>query len=235
MNPFAQAPLNATKRSVGASADRCNAGFRTFTALRDGTPVCMRAIRPDDKDRLRLGFAQLSPQSVYQRFLHPVKELTIDYLRKLTELDFRNHVGLVLTVEEKGSETLVAVGRFVRLAPDADEAEVAFTVADKYQQRGAASLLMQSLIRFARACGIRKLVAILLQDNRAMFRVLENSKLPLRREFEDGNLRVVLDLGEQASVALEPGRLEPGRAQSRSLTAAPLPIASAWQRTGYAH
>ncbi|HTN50182.1 MAG TPA: GNAT family N-acetyltransferase [Burkholderiaceae bacterium] len=230
INPFALAPVNATQHPVVASAYRFDAGFRTLTALRDGTPVCMRAIRPDDKDRLRRGFAQLSPQSVYQRFLHPVKELTIDYLRNLTELDFRNHVGLVLTVGEKGSETLIAVGRFVRLAPDADEAEVAFTVADKYQQRGAASLLMQTLIRFARACGIRKFVAILLQDNRAMFKVLEDSRLPLRREFEDGNLRVVLDLGEQARVALERGR-----AQSLSVKAAALPIASAWPRTGYAH
>ena len=197
MNSLPQAPHSAADRPVGASADVCDAGFRAPTALRDGTPVCMRAIRPDDKDRLRIGFAHLSPRSVYQRFLHPVKELTIDYLRNLTELDFRNHVGLALAVEEESGERLIAVGRFVRVAPDADDAEVAFTVADEYQHRGAATLLLQSLVRFARACGIRELVAVLLENNRAMFRVLDKSKLPLRREFEDGNLRVVLSLAEQ--------------------------------------
>jgi RimJ/RimL family protein N-acetyltransferase len=197
MGSLRQAPLGATDRPAGASADACDAGFRVHTALRDGTPVCMRAIRPDDKDRLRTGFTHLSPRSVYQRFLHPLKELTFDHLRNLTELDFHDHVGLVLTVEEDSGERLIALGRFVRVAPGADMAEVAFTVADEYQHRGAATLLLQSLVRFARACGIRELVAILLESNRAMFRVLEKSKLPLRREFEDGNLRVVLSLAEQ--------------------------------------
>ena len=69
------------------------AGLRVTAALRDGTAVCVRAIRPDDKERLRAAFARLSARSVYQRFFHPVNELTADDLRRLTEVDFRDHVG----------------------------------------------------------------------------------------------------------------------------------------------
>ena len=172
--------------------------MRAFApSLRCATGLRYACARSDDKDRLRIGFAHLSPRSVYQRFLHPVKELTIDYLRNLTELDFRNHVGLALAVEEESGERLIAVGRFVRVAPDADDAEVAFTVADEYRHRGAATLLLQSLVRFARACGIQRSSRFCSENNRAMFRVLDKSKLPLRQKFEDGNLRVVLSLAER--------------------------------------
>ena len=51
-------------------------GLPARAALRDGTAVGVRAIRPDDKERLRIAFARLSPRSVYQRFFHPVTELT---------------------------------------------------------------------------------------------------------------------------------------------------------------
>lgn len=40
--------------------------------LRDGTPVRLRAIRRDDKERLHSAFTALSPRTVYQRFFHPV-------------------------------------------------------------------------------------------------------------------------------------------------------------------
>ena len=82
----------------------------------------MRAIRPDDKERLRTAFEGLSPESVYQRFFHQIRELTPGDLRHLTELDFRDHVGLVLTIEEDTGERLIAVCRFVRVTPGTDSA-----------------------------------------------------------------------------------------------------------------
>jgi hypothetical protein len=44
-------------------------GLRVYRAnanLDDGTPVCIRAIRPDDKDRLAGHFERLSSQSRYR-------------------------------------------------------------------------------------------------------------------------------------------------------------------------
>ena len=185
---------SCTAEASGVNAESCAAGFCVRAVLRDGTPVCIRAIRPDDKERLRTGFKRLSPQSVYQRFLHPVAELTADNLRYLTELDFRNHVGLALMVEQDGKEQFIAVGRFVRSAPDADEAEVAFTVRDEYQHRGASTLLLRLLAEIARSCGVRQFVALVLAGNRSMLEVFEDSKLPMRQTFEGGTHCVVLSL-----------------------------------------
>jgi RimJ/RimL family protein N-acetyltransferase len=177
---------------VSIDSDCRRAGFSSTATLRDGTAVCVRAIRPDDQERLRVAFARLSTRSVYQRFFHPVNELTADDLRRLTEIDFREQVGIVLTVGAEDDERLIAVGRYVREVSGGDVAEVAFTVADDYQHRGAATLLLREIVAIARERGIRKFVAIVLGDNRAMLEVFRRSNLPLRESFVDGVCRVVL-------------------------------------------
>jgi acetyltransferase len=165
--------------------------------LRDGTAVHLRAIRPDDKERLRMAFERLSPRSVYRRFFHPVTALTPDVLRQLTELDFCDHVGLVLAVEDETGERLIAVGRFIRTAPRSERAELAITVADDYQNRGAGTLLLQRLADIARAGGVRELVAHVLDDNREMLEVIRKARLPCRQSSEDGVCRVVVSLLEE--------------------------------------
>ena len=195
---FQSSPCSAPDTAGSVRTEAHAAGFCARGVLRDGTSVCVRAIRPDDKERLRIAFGRLSPRSVYQRFFHPLNELTPDALRHLTEIDFHDHFGLVLTVGEDADERLIAVGRFVRVASDRDCAEVAVTVADEHQHRGAATLLLQQLIGVARSLGVQVLIADVLDDNREMLEVLENSTLPLRQTLEDGVRRVVLSLDAAA-------------------------------------
>ena len=115
---------------------------------------------------------RLTPQTVYRRFFQHLTALTSGALREATELDFHDHVGLALTVGEGTSERLIAVGQFVRVAPGADCAEMAFVVADDYQHRGAATLLLRHLLHVARGLGVRELLALVLEDNREMLEVL---------------------------------------------------------------
>jgi GNAT superfamily N-acetyltransferase len=99
-----------------------------------------------------------------------------------------------LTVGDETNERLIALGQFVRVNPGEDCAEVAFVVADDYQRRGAATLLLQHLVRVARSLGIRELLALVLEDNREMLEVFENSRLPLRQNLKEGVRSVVLSL-----------------------------------------
>jgi acetyltransferase len=170
----------------------CRAGVRAV--LRDGTPVRIRALRPDDKDRLRSGFEQLSPKSVYRRFFQTVKTLTPNDLRQLTELDFRDRAALVLTTDDEGDETFIGVARFARVASGADRAEMAIVVADAYQHRGAGLLLLTYLIDIARSLGVRELLALSLEDNDDVLELLRSCDLPLTHELDHGIRRVVLTL-----------------------------------------
>ena len=176
------------------NADSCGIAIDFGTALHDGTPVRIRAVRADDKERLQCAFERLSPATINRRFFHPKKELTSEELRMATELDFRDHVSLAMTVEEKSSERLIAVARFVRVAAAADRAELALTVVDEYQHRGAGTLLLDELVAVARWMGVRELVALVLDENRDMLELLQKLNLPIQQTIEESVHRVVLQL-----------------------------------------
>ena len=53
---------------------------------------------------------------------------------------------------------------------------------------------LQHLLHVARCLGVRELLAHVLEDNREMLEVLENSKLPLRQTVDHGVRRVLLSL-----------------------------------------
>lgn len=170
--------------------------YRADVALRDGTPGTIRAIRPDDKQGLRWGFEQLSAQTIYHRFFQTKRELSDADLRYLTEVDFTNHVALVMEVEVDGVVRVIGVGRFVREpgGEPRDRAEVAFTVGDEFQGRGVATLLLTHLAGIARGLNYRCFVAEVMPDNRQMLEVFAHSELPVTEAVHDGVMHVVLRL-----------------------------------------
>ncbi len=112
-------------------------------------------------------------------------------LKNFTEVDFDNHVGLIMTIVENNEERLIGVGRFVREASE-DEAESAFVVDDEYQGRGAASSLLQHLVKLARPLGITIFKAYVQADNLNMLGVFERSGLPMTKTAEGDITQIVL-------------------------------------------
>jgi RimJ/RimL family protein N-acetyltransferase len=173
--------------------------LRSFTAqaeLRDGTPVVIRAIRPEDKGALRWGFTRLSQEAIYQRFFQAKRELTDDELHYLTDVDFQDHVALVVEAAVEGTARIIGVGRMVRLARRGapDRAEVAFTVGDPFQGRGVATLLLEQLVRLAPALGVHVFEAEVLPHNRQMLEVFEHSGLGITERAGEGVVHVELAL-----------------------------------------
>ena len=74
------------------------AAYLVKEALKDGNEVTIRAMRPDDKQRLVEAFLHLQPQTIRTRFFYPKKTLSEDDLRWLDDFSHGNHVGLVATV-----------------------------------------------------------------------------------------------------------------------------------------
>jgi acetyl coenzyme A synthetase (ADP forming)-like protein len=180
-----------------------SAAARSYAAeaiLRDGASVRIRAIRPDDKERLIAHFGSLSPRSVYFRFFSAKRQLTSEELARFTELDFVHHVGLVATLRVGDQERIIGVGRFITLhdrgAPH--RAEVAFAVADEHQGRGVGTLLLAHLVPLARARGITEFQAEVLGENNQMLRVFSDSGLLVTRSVEGGVVHLSLQTEETA-------------------------------------
>jgi acetate---CoA ligase (ADP-forming) len=157
--------------------------------LRDGTSIHIRAIRPDDKQRLVAHFQLLGKESVYFRFFGAKKRLTDEELKRLTEPDFVDHVGLVATLRDGEEEHIIGVGRYLRYEA-AHRAEVAFAVADAHQGRGIGTLLLEHLAPIARAHGITEFEAEVLGENNRMLQVFGKSGFVVQRSVADGVVHV---------------------------------------------
>jgi RimJ/RimL family protein N-acetyltransferase len=148
--------------------------------MRDGTPILIRPIRPDDKRFLSAGLRGMSELSVQRRFLSSKRKFSQSELRYLTEVDGRDHVALVAESPTQPSRHLIGVARFVRLPDDPDTAEAAIVVADDWHGRGVGSKLAGALAARARGRGIRRFTARMASDNAPALRLMEK----LTRELE---------------------------------------------------
>ena len=86
--------------------------YEAADRLKDGTPVVVRAIRPDDAAGVLAAFKSLDPQSVYTRFFTYKKGLTDAELAQITDVDFDRVVALVVTIPRDGGEKLIGGGRY---------------------------------------------------------------------------------------------------------------------------
>ena len=159
--------------------------------LRSTRGVTIRAIRPDDRERIVKAFRGLDPQSIYLRFLFHRKELSDEELRRLCEPDRAREVVLVATIGSGNQETIVGLGHYVRSGASA---EIAFTVEEDYQGRGIASWLLQHLAHIARENGILQFEADVLAENTPMLNVLRHSGLPMTESEEDDIVHATLYL-----------------------------------------
>jgi GNAT superfamily N-acetyltransferase len=156
--------------------------------LRGGLDVVIRPISPDDAPALQTFHGALSDASIYLRYFAPHPELSEADLRHLTRVDYRDRVALIAL---DGGE-IVGVGRFDRL--DEDCAEVAFLVRDDHQGRGLGSALLHHLVHAALDRGISQFVAEVLPQNGRMMTTFAHGGLTLTRSYEDGVVRLVMDL-----------------------------------------
>ncbi len=170
--------------------------FSMDTTLRNGTPVRIRAARPDDRARIVEAFGKLDRESVYTRFFSYRNELTPAQLARLESADFVRTVLLVATIPAGNDEAVIAGASYAASEGRGGEleAEVAFTVEEDYQGQGLAGKLLAQLIAIARGCGISRLVADVLAGNRAMLAVFARSGLPTAERREDGVVHVTMDL-----------------------------------------
>jgi GNAT superfamily N-acetyltransferase len=177
-------------------ADFNPASYWVQDTVRDGGAIVIRAIRPDDKERLREHSRGLSTESVYHRFMIYKRELSDEELRRFTELDFDQQVGIAAIVSERAREHIIGVGRYLRTSKE--RAEAAFSVIDTHQGRGIGTLLLVHLSRIARLKGITDFEADVLGDNVHMLDVIAASGFEVQARHDRGVVHLVMRIDDAA-------------------------------------
>ena len=176
--------MNQLYRAPSKSNERGRADLRGIT---------IRAVRADDKDRIGRAFRALDPESIYNRFFFPKRELSDEELRRLTECDGVHHVVLVATVASGNQEIIVGLGRYAR---NGASGEIAFTVEEDYHGRGIASEMLRQLVDIARRNGVLQFEADVLPDNAPMLKAFQRSGLPMKGTPTDGIVHLTLFLDD---------------------------------------
>ena len=158
---------------------RCNgpmseaASYSAHEQLRDGSPVEIRALRPQDEADMLAALERTSAQSLQRRFFVMKRHFSDKERNFFMEVDFRNHVALVVLAGEADRTVIVGGGRYIVFEPR--RAEMAFVVIDAWQGRGIGSILMRHLIKIGKEAGLEELTAEVLPENTAMLKVFSKS------------------------------------------------------------
>jgi acyl-CoA hydrolase/RimJ/RimL family protein N-acetyltransferase len=163
-----------------------------WLATRDGTRLFLRPVRPTDEDLLKEFFYALSPESIYMRYAGMRKTLNHEERLRIANVDYESEMTIVaVAVDEGGHERIVGLVTYV-VDRERNEAETALMVADEYQGRGVGASLFRRIADVARTKGLKALVADVLPQNAAMFRVLQKSGLAVQADERSGRVVVLL-------------------------------------------
>lgn len=109
-------------------------------------------------------FAGMSAHGRYLRYHTPLPRLTAPMQRLLTDVDGTRHVAVVAELAAPSGWRPVGIGRIIAIADGV--AEVAFEVVDDLQRHGVGRRLLTALRDRASELGYRRLVALVLPENR---------------------------------------------------------------------
>ena len=171
--------------------------------LRDGTPLTIRPIHPDDY-RLELDFVRgLSARTAYQRLLSP-RKLRADEILRMVRIDYGRELALIATAMVAGQLRQVGVARYAP-EPDGSSCDFGIVIADAWQGRGLGEVLLRALVRAAARAGVPTLSGLTLASNYAMRELARRVGFSVHRDPHDATV-VQLRLPLPADLPDEPRR-----------------------------
>jgi acetyltransferase len=141
-------------------------------ALRDGTEVTLRPVKPEDEPLWLEMLGNCSKESIYHRFRIDFQYRSHEIATQFCYIDYDREMAIVAEIEENGTRVLAGEGRLLA-DPDLEMAEYAIIVADRWQRKDLGFLLTEYCLQIARMVGIKRVVAETTTDNKGMLRLFK--------------------------------------------------------------
>lgn len=156
--------------------------------LNDGRGVFVRPVRPEDEDMFLRFVQRVSQNDLRLRFFAPVRDFSHAFLARLIQIDYARAIAFVAIDPETGDMMGV-----VRLHADANHAtgEYAVLVRSDLKGLGLGWELMQLMIEWARADGLKVVEGQVLRQNTVMLAMCEALGFEIRTEPDDPEIKVV--------------------------------------------
>jgi acetyltransferase len=153
--------------------------------MKDGTPVTIRPIRPEDEPLVVKYHETLSEQSVYLRYFHLIKlsqRTSHERLSRICFIDYDCQMALVAeyTNQATGDREILGISRLSKVH-GIDEAEFSMMVSDRVHNQGLGTELLRRLIQVGKDEKISRITADILPDNSVMQHVCSKLGFHLHR------------------------------------------------------
>jgi RimJ/RimL family protein N-acetyltransferase len=155
--------------------------------LRNGKPLMVRFVEPDDGEALQAYFRSLTTRSRYNRFLGAMSELPKNVLEHFTHAGEDEQFSVIATMMIDGHETIVGEARYAFDAAT-NRFEFGLSIDDRWQGQGIGSALLGNLQCRAAAFGARHLFGDTLRSNEAMIGLARKSGFAFTHNPDDWKL-----------------------------------------------
>jgi acyl-CoA hydrolase/RimJ/RimL family protein N-acetyltransferase len=179
-----QANMVGKDRSLGEAGRAVYPVSLEDSLVIDGQKITIRPAKPVDERRIREHYYSLDKQDIFKRFFHAKTSFNTSDVEAISFIDYIRDLTLIGVVGESGFDRVVAVGEYL-LATESNMAEVAFTVAKDFQNKGLGKIFLHKLAAAAREHGITGLVACTAPHNRAMIDLFKTLPYRVTKSIED--------------------------------------------------
>ena len=184
--------LNSPVSTAGPALAIALSKWTVASHAKNGTPIRIRPLRADDREREIAFINSLSEESRYFRMFTPQKYLPPHLVDQLMDIDGDRRMAFVATVGVDTQERFIGISRYGG-AEEPHTAELGITVADDWLRQGIATQLIEQLCRYAKSRGIARLVGLVLAQNTRMLALAHRMGFS-SRHVDGGLIRIELDL-----------------------------------------
>ncbi len=163
--------------------------YESLLALKNGEKVFLRPIRQTDENLIVDLLNKLSADSVYLRFLRPIKTLSEELLFQLTHINYSSNFALVAVIKENGKDSIIAVSRY-GYDPKAEITDFAIVVRDDWQHFGLGKLLLTKTFAIGREHGISRFETVMDSTNTVMKQILRELGNTVKYSYRGGATQV---------------------------------------------
>ena len=154
------------------------------TTLKDGAPVILRPVRPEDEPLWHKLIASTAAESIRFRFRTLFKQTTHEMAVQHCVIDYEREIAIVAETHAKGIRELAGIAQLITDA-NHDTAEFAVLVSDPWQGKGLGAMLLDYSLEVAAQWGIERVVAETDPGNVRMLRVFEKRGFRFQVHRED--------------------------------------------------
>jgi acetyltransferase len=153
-----------------------------------GMKIFVRPLRPEDEALYPRFLNAVTPQDLRLRFFAPIKEFSHEFVARFTQIDYARAMAFIAIDEASGDMLGV-----VRIHADSayESGEYAILIRSDLKGHGLGWQLMELMIEYSRAEGLRFIRGQVLQENTTMLQMCRQLGFQVTTDPEDVSTAVV--------------------------------------------